>query len=57
LFASGEVDAIFRVLPPGKNLVSGLLQNTRGKLMPIDRGDRAFWRNKKIKQIGLIWLF
>ncbi|MEG3905060.1 TAXI family TRAP transporter solute-binding subunit [Microcoleus sp. B4-C5] len=38
LFASGEVDAIFRVLPPGSNVVSDLLQNTRGKLVPIDQG-------------------
>ncbi|NJK68290.1 MAG: TAXI family TRAP transporter solute-binding subunit [Microcoleus sp. SU_5_3] len=38
LFANGEVDAIFRVLPPGSNLVRDLLQNTRGKLVPIDQG-------------------
>jgi uncharacterized protein len=38
LFANGEVDAIFRVLPPGSDLVRDLLQNTRGKLVPIDQG-------------------
>lgn len=37
LFASGEVDAIFRVLPLGSDVVSDLLQNTRGKLVPIDQ--------------------
>ncbi|MEG4533690.1 TAXI family TRAP transporter solute-binding subunit [Microcoleus sp. D2_18a_D3] len=37
LFASGEADAIFRVLPPGSDLVSDLLQNTRAKLVPIDQ--------------------
>jgi TRAP-type uncharacterized transport system substrate-binding protein len=37
LFASGEADAIFRVLPPGIDLVSYLLQNTRAKLVPIDQ--------------------
>ncbi len=37
LFASGEADAIFRVLPPGSDLVSYLLQNTRAKLVPIDQ--------------------
>ncbi|MEG3878335.1 TAXI family TRAP transporter solute-binding subunit [Microcoleus sp. herbarium7] len=38
LFSNGKVDAIFRVLPPGSNLVSDLLQNTRGKLVAIDQG-------------------
>lgn len=38
LFASGEADAIFRVLPPGSDLVSDLLQNRQGKLVPIDQG-------------------
>lgn len=38
LFATGEVDAIFRVLPPGSSLVSELLQNTQGKLVAIDQG-------------------
>lgn len=38
LFASGEVDAVFRVLPPGSQLVTDLLQNTGGKLVPIDQG-------------------
>ncbi|TAG95045.1 MAG: TAXI family TRAP transporter solute-binding subunit [Oscillatoriales cyanobacterium] len=37
LFASGEVDAIFWVLPLGNDLVSDLLQNTPGKLVPIDQ--------------------
>ncbi|MEG5050571.1 MULTISPECIES: TAXI family TRAP transporter solute-binding subunit [unclassified Microcoleus] len=37
LFASGEVDAIFRVQPLGSDLVSDLLKNTRGKLVPIDQ--------------------
>ena len=37
LFASGEVDAIFRVQPLGSDSVSDLLQNTRGKLVPIDQ--------------------
>jgi len=37
LFVSGEVDAIFRVQPPGSDLVSDLLQNTPGKLVPIDQ--------------------
>src|SRR4028119_786349 len=37
LLASGEADAIFRVLPPGSDLVSYLLQNTRAKLVPIDQ--------------------
>ncbi len=38
LFGDGKVDAIFRVLPPGSNLVSDLLQNTQGKLVAIDQG-------------------
>ncbi|NJL68871.1 MAG: TAXI family TRAP transporter solute-binding subunit [Microcoleus sp. SM1_3_4] len=38
LFSNGEVDAIFRVLPPGSSLVSDLLENTRGKLVPIEQG-------------------
>lgn len=38
LFSNGEVDAIFRVLPPGSRLVSDLLQNTRGKLVPVEQG-------------------
>jgi uncharacterized protein len=38
LFASGEVDAIFRIQPPGSSLVSDLLKNMRGKLVPIDQG-------------------
>ncbi|WP_293128480.1 TAXI family TRAP transporter solute-binding subunit [Microcoleus sp. bin38.metabat.b11b12b14.051] len=38
LFSNGEVDAIFRVLPPGSDLVRDLLQNTRGRLVPIDQG-------------------
>lgn len=38
LFASGEVDAIFQVLPLGSDLVSDLLQNRRAKLVPIDQG-------------------
>lgn len=38
LFSNGEVDAIFRVLPPGSHLVRNLLQNTQGKLVPIDQG-------------------
>ena len=38
LLSNGEVDAIFRVLPPGSNLVSDLLKNTRAKLVPIDQG-------------------
>jgi len=37
LFASGEADAIFRLLPPGSDLVSDLLENRRGKLVPIDQ--------------------
>ena len=37
LFVSGEVDAIFRVQPPGSDLVSDLLQNTPSKLVPIDQ--------------------
>ncbi len=37
LFTDGEIDAIFRVLPPGSNLVSDLLQNTRGTLVAIDQ--------------------
>ncbi|MEG4533689.1 TAXI family TRAP transporter solute-binding subunit [Microcoleus sp. D2_18a_D3] len=37
LFASGEVDAIFRVQPLGSDWVSDLLQNTPGKLVPIDQ--------------------
>ncbi|MBD0308307.1 MAG: TAXI family TRAP transporter solute-binding subunit, partial [Microcoleus sp. T1-bin1] len=37
LFASGEVDAIFRVVPLGSDLVSDLLQHTPGKLVPIDQ--------------------
>ncbi|MEG4489423.1 TAXI family TRAP transporter solute-binding subunit [Microcoleus sp. D2_18a_B4] len=37
LFASGEADAIFRVLPLGNDLVRDLLQNTPGKLVPIDQ--------------------
>ncbi|MEG5101155.1 TAXI family TRAP transporter solute-binding subunit [Microcoleus sp. AT13-A5] len=37
LFASGEVDAIFWVVPLGSDLVSDLLQNTPGKLVPIDQ--------------------
>jgi TRAP transporter TAXI family solute receptor len=37
LFASGEVDAIFRVQPLGSDSVSDLLQNTRGNLVPIDQ--------------------
>ncbi len=37
LFASGEVDAIFWVLPLGNDFVSDLLQNTPGKLVPIDQ--------------------
>ncbi len=37
LFASGEVDAIFRVQPLGSDLVSDLLKNTPGKLVPIDQ--------------------
>jgi hypothetical protein len=36
--SNGEVDAIFRVLPPGSDLVSDLLKNTRAKLIPIDQG-------------------
>ncbi|MEG3982090.1 TAXI family TRAP transporter solute-binding subunit, partial [Microcoleus sp. T3B2] len=35
LFASGEADAIFRVQPLGSDALSDLLQNTRGKLVPI----------------------
>ncbi|WP_293152484.1 MULTISPECIES: TAXI family TRAP transporter solute-binding subunit [unclassified Microcoleus] len=38
LFSNGDVDAIFRVLPPGSSLVKDLLQNTEGKLVPIDQG-------------------
>jgi uncharacterized protein len=38
LFASGEVDGIFRVQPPGSSLIRDLLKNTRGKLVPIDQG-------------------
>ncbi len=38
LFSNGEVDAIFRVLPPGSDFVSDLLQNTQGKLVAIDQG-------------------
>jgi uncharacterized protein len=38
-FRNGEVDAIFRVLPPGSGLVRDLLQNMQGKLVPIDQGD------------------
>jgi TRAP transporter TAXI family solute receptor len=34
-FGKGEVDAIFRVLPAGSNVVSELLENTPGKLVPI----------------------
>lgn len=34
-FSKGEVDAIFRVLPAGSNVVSELLKNSRGKLVPI----------------------
>jgi TRAP transporter TAXI family solute receptor len=34
-FSKGEVDAIFRVLPAGSNVVSELLKNNRGKLVPI----------------------
>lgn len=37
LFVSGEVDAIFLVQPLGSDLVSDLLQNTPGKLVPIDQ--------------------
>ncbi|MEG3926585.1 TAXI family TRAP transporter solute-binding subunit [Microcoleus sp. D3_18a_C4] len=37
LFASGEVDAMFRVQPLGSDALSDLLQNTRGKLVPIDQ--------------------
>jgi len=37
LFASGEVDAIFWVLPLGSDLANDLLQNTPGKLVPIDQ--------------------
>jgi uncharacterized protein len=38
LLAKGEVDAIFRVLPPGSELVSKLLQTTQAKLIPIEQG-------------------
>lgn len=38
LFASGDVDGIFVMLPPGSYLVSNLLQKTQGKLVAIDRG-------------------
>ncbi len=38
LFASGQVDAVFLVLPPGSKLVSKLLQNRQGKLVGIDQG-------------------
>ncbi|MEG3862394.1 TAXI family TRAP transporter solute-binding subunit [Microcoleus sp. herbarium12] len=38
LFSNGEVDAIFRVIPPGSNLVTDLLQNTQGELVQIDQG-------------------
>ncbi|NQE34187.1 TAXI family TRAP transporter solute-binding subunit [Microcoleus asticus] len=38
LFANGEVDAIFMMLPPGSYLVSNLLQKTQGKLVAIDQG-------------------
>ncbi|MCU0547504.1 MAG: TAXI family TRAP transporter solute-binding subunit [Oscillatoriaceae cyanobacterium Prado104] len=38
LLSNGEVDAIFRVLPPGSVLVRDLLQNMQGKLVPIDQG-------------------
>jgi TRAP transporter TAXI family solute receptor len=34
-FSKGEVDAIFRVLPAGSSVVSELLQNTPGNLVPI----------------------
>jgi len=37
LFASGEADAIFRVLPLGSDLVSDLLRNTQAKFVPIDQ--------------------
>lgn len=39
LFTNGEVDAIFRVVPPGSSFVSDLLQNTRGKLVAINQGE------------------
>ncbi len=39
LFINGEVDAIFRVVPPGSSFVSDLLQNTRGKLVAINQGE------------------
>ncbi len=38
LLVNSKVDAIFRVLPPGSDLVSKLLQNTQAKLVPIDQG-------------------
>jgi uncharacterized protein len=38
LFASGEVDAIFRVLPPGSDFITDLLQNSQGNLVAIDQG-------------------
>ena len=34
-FNKGEVDAIFRVLPAGSDVVSELLQNTPGNIVPI----------------------
>ena len=37
-FSNGEVDAIFRVIPPGSDFARDLLQNTRSKLVPIDQG-------------------
>jgi TRAP transporter TAXI family solute receptor len=34
-FSKDEVDAIFRILPVGSNVVSELLKNNRGRLVPI----------------------
>jgi uncharacterized protein len=38
LLINGEVDAIFRVIPPGSDFVSDLLKNTRANLVPIEQG-------------------